>query len=210
MSDYDCLFKVLILGESGVGKSSILQAYVNNFFSENYISTIGVDFFIKILKHNNTSIKIQIWDTAGQERFRSIVNAYYRGCHAVILVYDCTDIDSFDRLKCWYKEIKNFLTELVPILVISNKNDIRNKKVISTIQGKEYANSISASFVELSANITFKENKIKLDESINNFIIHLYEKDQYLLKDDKKIPKLSSINVLNSNNVSNTNKCDNC
>ena len=106
-TEYDYLFKILLIGASNVGKSSIMTRYVDNIFSESYISTIGVDFKIKTLEVNNKIIKLQVWDTAGQERFRSITSSYYRGSSCIIVVFDLSDINSFiDAIEIWLDEIK--------------------------------------------------------------------------------------------------------
>ncbi|KPM02358.1 ras-related protein Rab-35-like protein [Sarcoptes scabiei] len=104
--DYDYLFKLLIIGDSGVGKSSLLLRFADNTFSGTYISTIGVDFKIRTVEINNERVKLQIWDTAGQERFRTITSTYYRGAHGVIIVYDVTNGDSFHNISRWLKEIE--------------------------------------------------------------------------------------------------------
>ena len=115
---YDLLFKIVIIGDSGVGKSSIINQYVNNFFSESYISTIGVDFMIKdipitevfnTIDLKNKKIRLQIWDTAGQERFRTITTSYYRNVDGIILVYDITNISSFNDIKGWIDDIYKYL-----------------------------------------------------------------------------------------------------
>lgn len=106
-TEYDYLFKILLIGASNVGKSSIMTRYVDNIFCESYISTIGVDFKIKTLEVNNKIIKLQVWDTAGQERFRSITSSYYRGASCIIVVFDLSDINSFtDAIEIWLDEIK--------------------------------------------------------------------------------------------------------
>ena len=97
--DYDHLFKLLIIGDSGVGKSSLLVRFADNTFSGNYITTIGVDFKIRTINVNGERVKLQIWDTAGQERFRTITSTYYRGTHGVIVVYDVTSGESFVNVK---------------------------------------------------------------------------------------------------------------
>ena len=97
--DYDHLFKLLIIGDSGVGKSSLLVRFADNTFSGNYITTIGVDFKIRTIEINGERVKLQIWDTAGQERFRTITSTYYRGTHGVIVVYDVCSGDSFANVK---------------------------------------------------------------------------------------------------------------
>ena len=97
-NDYDYLFKVLIIGNSGVGKSCLLLRFAENMFSDNYISTIGVDFKIRKMELDGKSVKLQIWDTAGQDRFRTIIKSYYRGSNGIIVVYDITDRETFEQV----------------------------------------------------------------------------------------------------------------
>nr|CAD7393725.1 unnamed protein product [Timema cristinae] len=104
--EYDHLFKLLIIGDSGVGKSSLLLRFADNTFSGSYITTIGVDFKIRTVDVDGERVKLQIWDTAGQERFRTITSTYYRGTHGVIVVYDVTSGDSFANVKRWLHEIE--------------------------------------------------------------------------------------------------------
>uniref|UniRef100_A0A915E9C2 Ras-related protein Rab-35 n=1 Tax=Ditylenchus dipsaci TaxID=166011 RepID=A0A915E9C2_9BILA len=120
--DYDHLFKLLIIGDSGVGKSSLLLRFADNTFSANYITTIGVDFKIRTISIRGQKIKLQIWDTAGQERFRTITSTYYRGTHGVIVVYDVTSGESFSNVKRWLHEIESNCDNVQKILV-GNKID---------------------------------------------------------------------------------------
>src|SRR5271165_522496 len=101
----DYLIKVIVVGDSGVGKSSILLRYADDAFSEKFISTIGVDFKVKNLTVDKKQIKLQIWDTAGQERFRTIVSAYYKNIDCVFVIFDLTDVNSFDNIKLWLNDI---------------------------------------------------------------------------------------------------------
>eukprot|EP01083_Nonionella_stella_P172877 594594_1 len=106
--EYDYLLKVVMVGDSGVGKSSLLKRFANRDFTGDYISTIGVDFEIKTLEIDGKTVKLQIWDTAGQERFRTITSSYYRGAHGIIIVYDITDKESFDNVRQWLFEIDRY------------------------------------------------------------------------------------------------------
>ena len=119
--DYEYLFKLLLIGNSGVGKSCILMRYADNSFTENFFNTIGVDFKIKTITLNDQVIKMQIWDTAGQDRFRTLTSSYYRGAHGIIIVYDVTSRDSFDNVRVWMQEIEKFASENVNKLLVGNK-----------------------------------------------------------------------------------------
>lgn len=123
--DYDYLFKLLIIGDAGVGKSSLLVRFADNLFTSAYINTIGVDFKIRTVEYEGKRIKLQIWDTAGQERFRTITATYYRGTHGVIVVYDVTDRESYENVQRWMTEIdKN--CENVSRVLVGNKIDMVN------------------------------------------------------------------------------------
>lgn len=127
-SDY--LFKLLLIGDSGVGKSCLLLRFADDTYTESYISTIGVDFKIRTIELDKKTIKLQIWDTAGQERFRTITSSYYRGAHGIIVVYDCTDQDSFNNVKQWLEEIDRYACDNVNKLLVGNKCDLTAKKVV--------------------------------------------------------------------------------
>ncbi|KAL8300397.1 hypothetical protein RB593_009981 [Gaeumannomyces tritici] len=139
--EYDYLFKLLLIGDSGVGKSCLLLRFADDTYTESYISTIGVDF----------TVKLQIWDTAGQERFRTITSSYYRGAHGICVVYDVTDMDSFNNVKQWLQEIDRYATEGVNKLLVGNKSDMADKKVVEYTVAKEFADSLGIPFLETSA-----------------------------------------------------------
>ncbi|TBT99917.1 small Rab GTP-binding protein [Hamiltosporidium magnivora] len=124
--EYKYLFKVILIGDSGVGKTCLINRYTDNVYHTNYISTIGVDFKIKTLKIANEVSKLQIWDTAGQERFRTITSSYYRGAHGIIIVFDMTDLQSFKNVKDWLFEIRRHASEDVEIIVLGNKVDLKD------------------------------------------------------------------------------------
>ncbi|KAF1762029.1 hypothetical protein GCK72_010290 [Caenorhabditis remanei] len=152
--DYDHLFKLLIIGDSGVGKSSLLLRFADNTFSENYITTIGVDFKIRTMDINGQRVKLQIWDTAGQERFRTITSTYYRGTHGVVVVYDVTNGESFGNVKRWLQEIENNCDSVQKVLV-GNKCEESDRRVVLESDARNYAQSMNIAFFETSA----KEDK---------------------------------------------------
>ncbi|XP_033123290.1 ras-related protein Rab-35-like [Anneissia japonica] len=159
--EYDHLFKLLIIGDSGVGKSSLLLRFADNTFSGTYITTIGVDFKIRTIDVNNEKVKLQIWDTAGQERFRTITSTYYRGTHGVIVVYDVTTADSFVNVKRWLHEIDQNC-DVVSRILVGNKNDCPEKKVVESTDAEKFAEQMGIQLYETSA----KEN-VNVEEMFN-------------------------------------------
>jgi len=150
-SEYDYLFKLLLIGDSGVGKSCLLLRFADHAYTESYISTIGVDFKIRTIDLDGKTIKLQIWDTAGQERFRTITSSYYRGAHGIIVVYDVTDMDSFNNVKQWLNEIDRYACENVNKLLVGNKCDLVHKRVVDTETAKAFAEKLEIPFLETSA-----------------------------------------------------------
>ncbi|KAJ6803046.1 ras-related protein RIC1 [Iris pallida] len=149
--EYDYLFKLLLIGDSGVGKSCLLLRFADDSYLESYISTIGVDFKIRTVEQDEKTIKLQIWDTAGQERFRTITSSYYRGAHGIIVVYDVTDQESFNNIRQWLNEIDRYASDNVNKLLVGNKCDLTDKRVVSYETGKAFADEIGIPFLETSA-----------------------------------------------------------
>jgi len=168
--EYDYLFKLLLIGDSGVGKSCLLLRFADDTYSESYISTIGVDFKIRTIEHDGKTIKLQIWDTAGQERFRTITSSYYRGAHGIIVVYDVTDSDTFDNVKQWLQEIERYASENVKKLLVGNKSDLTQKKQVDHSTAKEYAKQLDIPFLETSAkaNTNVEQAFITMASEIKN------------------------------------------
>ncbi|XP_052829479.1 ras-related protein Rab-35 isoform X1 [Octopus bimaculoides] len=149
-NEYDHLFKLLIIGDSSVGKSCLLLRFAENTFSPSYITTIGVDFKIRTVECNGEKVKLQIWDTAGQERFRTITSTYYRGTHGVIIVYDVTSGESFANVKRWLHEIDQNC-DLVSRILVGNKCDDEEKRVVLTEDAQRFANQMGILLFEASA-----------------------------------------------------------
>jgi len=150
-TEYDYLFKLLLIGDSGVGKSCLLLRFADHTYTESYISTIGVDFKIRTIDLDGKTIKLQIWDTAGQERFRTITSSYYRGAHGIIVVYDVTDTESFNNVKQWLNEIDRYACENVNKLLVGNKCDLVSKKAVDYETAKDFADKLNIPFLETSA-----------------------------------------------------------
>ncbi|CAL5379945.1 unnamed protein product [Camellia sinensis] len=159
-NDYDYLFKLLLIGDSAVGKSCLLLRFADDSYVDSYISTIGVDFTlvflvwlqkIRTVELHGKTIKLQIWDTAGQERFRTITSSYYRGAHGIIIVYDVTDMESFNNVKQWLNEIDRYANDTVCKLLVGNKCDLVENKVVDTQTAKAFADELGIPFLETSA-----------------------------------------------------------
>lgn len=148
---YDHLYKLVLVGDSGIGKSSILQKYVKDDFSESYVSTIGVDFAVKTIDLNGKIIKLQVWDTAGQERFRTITHSYYRGAHGIIVVFDLTNIESFHNISNWLHEINLHAKENVQILLVGTKSDRVNYRMITKDMIDNYVKTHDFIYIETSS-----------------------------------------------------------
>ncbi len=153
---YDLVFKTLLLGDSGVGKSAILKQYVERYFDGEYVSTIGIDYACKYLSVDGKTIKLSIWDTAGQERFHSITKSYMRGIQCVILIYDITSIQSFRDVKNWIKmvsisNVPQAETQPIKYYLIGNKTDLLTKRMVTYEQGTQLAKECGCKFFEVSA-----------------------------------------------------------
>ena len=147
---FDHLFKILIIGESGVGKTCFLLRYAENSFVANHLLTIGIDFKIKVIEIEGKNIKLQIWDTAGQDRFRTITKTYYKGSHGVILVYDVCDERSFGNVKNWVNQIEQNAKSSICKVLVGNKCD-KAERVITEEQGRKLAEEYNMKFYETSA-----------------------------------------------------------
>jgi len=168
--EYYYLFKLLLIGDSGVGKSCLLLRFADDTYTESYISTIGVDFKIRTIELQGKTVKLQIWDTAGQERFRTITSSYYRGAHGIIIVYDITDQLTFNNVKQWLQEIDRYACDNVNKLLVGNKSDLATKRVVDTNAAKEYADSLGIPFLETSAKNSSNVEAafVKMAEEIKN------------------------------------------
>lgn len=148
---YDYLFKLLLIGDSGVGKTCILFRFSEDAFNTTFISTIGIDFKIRTIELDGKKIKLQIWDTAGQERFRTITTAYYRGAMGIMLVYDITQEKSFENIKNWIRNIEENASADVEKMLLGNKCELNEKRQVTRDRGEQLAVEYGIKFMETSA-----------------------------------------------------------
>lgn len=174
--DYDYLFKLVLIGDSGVGKSCLLLRFADDNFTDSYISTIGVDFRFRTITIDDKTVKLQIWDTAGQERFRTITSAYYRGADGIIMVYDVTSLESFDHVEEWLSEVDRYANESTSKLLVGNKADLIEEKQVPEETAQGFAEKLQIPFLETSAKtatnvdtafLTMAKELIKTKEASN-------------------------------------------
>eukprot|EP01056_Protomagalhaensia_sp_Gyna25_P004116 Protomagalhaensia_sp_Gyna_25__4115@NODE_372_length_3667_cov_82_937431_g286_i0_p2_GENE_NODE_372_length_3667_cov_82_937431_g286_i0NODE_372_length_3667_cov_82_937431_g286_i0_p2_ORF_typecomplete_len212_score37_37Ras/PF00071_22/2_7e65Roc/PF08477_13/1_7e25Arf/PF00025_21/8_4e17MMR_HSR1/PF01926_23/3_4e07Gtr1_RagA/PF04670_12/4_1e07RsgA_GTPase/PF03193_16/1_7RsgA_GTPase/PF03193_16/0_005GTP_EFTU/PF00009_27/8_6e06SRPRB/PF09439_10/9_5e06FeoB_N/PF02421_18/0_00015Dynamin_N/PF00350_23/2_9Dynamin_N/PF00350_23/5_7 len=149
--DYNHLLKLVLIGDTGVGKSCLLLRFADDTFTDSYISTIGVDFRFRTIDIDGKIVKLQIWDTAGQERFKTITSAYYRGADGIVIVYDCTNEATFASIDNWVNEVKKFTDENVPKILVGCKNDLRDKSQVTEEMISNKAKELGIDYVETSA-----------------------------------------------------------
>ena len=167
--DYDYLFKVLLLGDTDVGKSSLILRYTEETFNSKLVNSIGVDFKMKKKEIDGKIIKVQIWDTAGHERFRSITYSYYRGANAIIIVFDITDKKSFLSITEWLKQIEKHAKENVFKFLVGNKSDLAEERKVTFEEAKEYADKHDLPYIETSAKEGININEL-FESSIKSFL----------------------------------------
>ncbi|XP_059065823.1 ras-related protein Rab2BV-like [Cryptomeria japonica] len=172
--EYDYLFKVVLIGDSGVGKSNLLSRFSRNEFYLDSKSTIGVEFATKTIQIDDKTIKAQIWDTAGQERYRAITSAYYRGALGALLVYDITKNSSFDNVKRWLRELRDHADSNIVILMAGNKSDLNHLRDVSADDAQIFAEKEGLSFIETSA--LQSTNVEKAFQSVLTEIYHIVSK----------------------------------
>nr|XP_006631687.1 PREDICTED: ras-related protein Rab-3D [Lepisosteus oculatus] len=157
--NFDYMFKLLIIGNSSVGKTSFLFRYADDSFTSAFVSTVGIDFKVKTVYRNDKRVKLQIWDTAGQERYRTITTAYYRGAMGFLLMYDITNQDSFNAVQDWATQIKTYSWDNAQVILVGNKCDLEDDRIIPTEEGRRLADELGFQFFEASAkdNINVKQ-----------------------------------------------------
>ena len=199
--EYDLLFKLILIGDSYVGKSNILLKYLKNQFNENSKTTIGVEFGTKNIIINNKRIKIQIWDTAGQERYRSITSAYYKGAKGALIVYDITRKNTFDNIDKWITDLKLNGDKNICIIILGNKYDLIDKREINKNDGIKKAEMYKTAFLETSA-LNGDNISKAFDELIEQIVIN----NKNIFQDNNKNEIDKGVN-LNDEKNNNKKKC---
>ena len=160
----ECIYKVLLLGDTTVGKTCFLMKYTDKTFIEEHMTTIGLDYRLKSLKlKSGKELKLQIWDTAGQERFRTITKSYYKGSEGIILIYDVTKRESFENVKTWVSQIREEVCQKAVIYVVGNKIDMNETRVVTTEEGEKLSKELELPFKEASA-----KNGTNVDETFSD------------------------------------------
>ena len=186
---YDLLYKIIIIGDSNVGKSNILSRYTKDQFQGNSKATVGVELGTKFVKVEGVGAKLQIWDTAGQERYRSLTSSYYKGCHGCFIVYDITNEASFESISTWYEQAVKEAGKDVSLILVGNKCDLENERKVSKEQGEEKAKTMNASFFETSA-----LSKVNIDDIFNEIVNNIYQRTKGQKNDDD-----DDIEIINEN-----------
>lgn len=167
--EYDYLFKVVLIGDSGVGKSNLLSRFTRNEFNLESKSTIGVEFATKSIQVDSKTVKAQIWDTAGQERYRAITSAYYRGAVGALLVYDISKHVTFENVERWLKELRDHAEQNIVIMLVGNKSDLRHKRAVTTEDAMAFAEANNLAFIETSA-----LDSTGVDEAFRQILTEIY------------------------------------
>ncbi|KAJ2952273.1 hypothetical protein O0L34_g4552 [Tuta absoluta] len=191
--DYSATYKLLVLGDSNVGKTCIVHRYCDERYYDIYISTIGIDFKQKIVSVDGTPVKLQIWDTAGQERFRTLTTAYYRGACGILLMYDITNLESFNHLSYWLRNIQEYASPDVVKVLVGNKCDVPdNHRAVPKDRGQKIADDFDMPFFEVSckSNINIEESFITLARKIRDY--RETKADAFELRERESIVKPSN------------------
>ena len=184
---FDVKYKIMVLGESKVGKTSLIKRFTKDQFGGVYLTTVGMDFQDKIIEIEDKKIRMQVWDTAGQERFRNVTKSYFQSSHGLLVVYDITDKESFEKINFWMKNIKENAPENAKLILVGNKCDLANERQVSYEEGEKKASNY---------NIKFFESSAKDGTNVKEFFFYLaneiYQDEKTKGKDNKKTVQLDS------------------
>ena len=201
---YEIMVKVVLVGDSGVGKTNIMSKYLKNQFREDSKATVGVEFGSKQFTVENHQIKAQIWDTAGQERYKAITSAYYKGAKGAFVVYDITRKNTFETVNKWVSDISSAADKKITLILIGNKNDLEDQRQVTKEMGEEKAKELGLAFMETSA--CSGEN---LDKAFEMMINEVYKKchEEMLAENDIEIEGGQDINLNKKNENTEAKKC---
>ena len=184
---FDVKYKIMVLGESKVGKTSLIKRYTKDQFGGVYLTTVGMDFQDKIIEIEDKKVRLQVWDTAGQERFRNVTKSYFQSSQGLVLVYDITDRESFENINFWMENVKKNAPENVKLILVGNKYDLANERKVTIEDGENKARNY---------NIKFFESSAKDGTNVNELFFYLaneiYQDEKTKGKDNKKTVQLDS------------------
>ncbi|KAI7756860.1 hypothetical protein M8C21_025045 [Ambrosia artemisiifolia] len=199
--DYDYLYKLVLIGDSGVGKSNLLSRFSKNEFSLDSKSTIGVEFANRSITVDDKKIKGQVWDTAGQERYRAITSAYYRGTVGALIVYDITRKVTFENVDRWLKELRDHTDQNIVVMLVGNKADLAHLRAVTTDEAKAYSEKESVFFMETSA-----LEALNVEKAFTEVLTQIYRvmsrKTICIATDPALLPKGQTINIAGKDDVS--------
>ena len=216
--EFDLIFKIVIIGDSGVGKTNLIGRYLKNEYKEDSKATVGVEFGEKKYEINGLKIKAQIWDTAGQERYRAITSMYYKGAKGAFIVFDLSSKSTFQNVEKWFNEIKKTADPTINLILIGNKSDLKDKRQISTEEGENKAKEMNVPYLETSALNADNVDKVfdLLIQEITKKMKKEIEEEEYEendIHDDNKIQDVKenkTINLNTNNKVSKGNLKESC
>ena len=216
--EFDLIFKIVIIGDSGVGKTNLIGRYLKNEYKEDSKATVGVEFGEKKYEINGLKIKAQIWDTAGQERYRAITSMYYKGAKGGLIVFDLSSKSTFQNVEKWFNEIKKTADPTINLILIGNKSDLKDKRQISTEEGENKAKEMNVAYLETSALNADNVDKAfdLLIQEITKKMKKEIEEEEYEendIHDDNKIQDVKenkTINLNTNNKVSKGNLKESC
>ncbi len=202
--NYEMMFKVVLVGDSFVGKTNMMSKYLKNEFKSDSKATVGVEFGSKEFNIEGHSINAQIWDTAGQERYKAITSAYYKGAKGAFVVYDITRKDSFASIDKWISDLTSVADKKLTIVVIGNKCDLEDQRQVTKEEGEEKANQLQVAFLETSA-----LSGANLDKAFEMMINEVYKKchEEMLADDDLDIEGGQEINLSKKPENTESKKC---
>ena len=203
--DYDQIFKIVIIGDSGVGKTNLISRYLKNEYNQSTKATVGVEFGEKKYIYENHKIKAQLWDTAGQERYRSITSMYYKGAKGAILVFDITSKNSFENIDKWLNELKKTSDENIQLILIGNKCDLSDNRVISQDDAEVKCKDLNIPYMETSALSSFN-----VDKAFNYLIEQIASKIEKNIDDDIEFDDVNFGNNINLNVTDDKNEKKKC